>query len=305
MRPGPVAVRFPRVRRALTALLLAVLLACLPLTAPARAQDPCANRKTGAPAREPGRPRPPLLIGDSGALLAVAPLARLGIETDARGCRPLRDAVAIMAARARAGTLPRVVVLDVGANGGIELALLRRALRIVGADGRLALVTPATTYAATSAMRLFHARHPTRTVLVDWAASGLAGRYGGDGIHIGYEGEAALARFVARQVHPYTPPRASIPFGARAKDCGEVHPGGRVRQVLVLRGRDRVLCSVARSLATARDKTSSPYFRWFDWRFLGKPPFKDVFVRNDGKVVIAVRTPSAPAPDPGTDPPAR
>jgi hypothetical protein len=287
VRPGPAAVRFPRVRRALTALPLAVLLACVPLTAPARAQDPCANRKTGAPAREPGRPRPPLLIGDSGALLAVAPLARLGIETDARGCRPLSDAVAIMAARARAGTLPRVVVLD------------------VGADGRLALVTPATTYAATSAMRLFHARHPTRTVLVDWAASGLAGRYGGDGIHIGYEGEAALARFVARQVHPYTPPRASIPFGAVAKDCGEVHPGGRVRQVLVLRGRDRVLCSVARSLATARDKTSSPYFRWFDWRFLGKPPFKDVFVRNDGKVVIAVRTPSAPAPDPGTDPPAR
>ena len=270
------------------------------LSSPALAQDPCANRKTGG---TPGTR--PFVIGDSSQLLAVAPLVRLGLEADARGCRPLSDAVSIMAARKRAGSLPRVVVLGVGANGGIERGLLRSALRITGADGMLGLVTPATTPAAAGTMRAFAAARPNRTVLIDWAAAGLWRHYGGDGIHIGYEGEAVLARYIQRHVRPYTRPRASVPFGARnAKDCGQVHPGGRLRQVLVLRGRDRVTCAIAKRLARSRDKTASAAFRWFDWRFLGKPPWKDVFVRADGKVVIATRTPSAPAPAPGTAPPA-
>src|SRR3954451_19914204 len=123
---------------------LALVFALL-AAAPAAAQgDPCANRQAGVPHRQPGRPRPPLVIGDSGALLAVAPLVGLGLEADARGCRPLSDAVSIMAARRRAGTLPHVVALNVGANAGITRSLLRTALRLVGKDGRLALVTPAT-----------------------------------------------------------------------------------------------------------------------------------------------------------------
>jgi hypothetical protein len=279
---------------------LITLVLALTIVVPAAAQDPCANRKTGGP------PGAPLVLGDSSELLAVAPLARLGLQADARGCRPLSDAVAIMAARRAAGTLPRVVVLGVGANGGIDRALLRRALRLVGRDGRLGLVTAATTPQAAGAMRAFHAARPLRTILIDWAATGLWRRYGGDGIHIGYEGEAVLASFIHRHVRPYTRPKASVPFGAKnAKDCGEVHPGGKQRAVLVLRGRDRVTCAIAKRLARARDKTASAAFRWFDWRFLGKPPWKDVFVRADGKVVIATRVPtSAPAPAPGSAPPA-
>jgi hypothetical protein len=273
---------------------------------PAAAQDPCANVKAGAPHREPGGPRAPLVLGDSSELLAVAPLVRLGLEANARGCRPLTDGVRILAARKRTGTLPRIAVFGLGANGGVQRSLLRAALRIMGERGLLGLVTPATTPAAAAAMRAFHARHPNRTVLIDWAATGRAHRYPGDGIHIGYEGEAALARFIARHVRPYTPPKTSIVFPtdlAKAKDCGQVHPGGRLLGVYVLRGRDRILCSLARELARAHDKSGSRYFRWFDWRFLGKPPWRDVFVRADGKVVIASRTP-APAPAPGTRPPA-
>lgn len=279
--------------------LLTALLALL-IPASALAQDPCANRKTGG---TPGSR--PLVIGDSSQLLAVAPLARLGLEADARGCRPLSDAVSIMAARRRAGTLPRVVVLGVGANGGIDRALLRRALRIAGRDGRLGLVTPATTPAAAAAMRAFHRARPLRTILVDWAASGLWRRYGGDGIHIGHEGEAVLARYIHRHVRPYIRPRTSIPFAhPRARPCGVVHPGGRLRQVVILRGRERTTCALARRLARARDKTASQAFRWHDWRFLGRPPWKDVFVRADGRVVIATRTPPpAPPPAPGTAPP--
>lgn len=271
------------------------------------AQDPCANIKTGVPSRRPGRPRPPLVLGDSSSLLAVAPLVQLGLEANSRGCRPLSAAVSIMAARRRSHTLPRVVVLAEGANGGIQRSYLRTALRLVGGRGMLGLVTTTVPYSAAQAMRVFHARHPTRTVLIDWAASGIPQRYGGDGLHIGYEGEAIMARFIARFVRPYTPPKTAIAFStapAKAKDCGVVHHGGRNLQVFVLRGRDRVLCSVARKLELARDKTAARYFRWFDWRFEARSAWKDVFVRADGKVVIAARTP-VPAPPPDTGQPAR
>lgn len=291
----------PRLR-VLAALAAATVL--LPVAPAAAGGDPCANIKTGVPRRAPDRPRPPLVLGDSSSLLAVAPLVRLGLEANARGCRPLSDAVAIMAARRRSATLPRVVVLAEGANGGIRRLLLRTALRLVGARGKLGLVTPTVPPSAAQAMRVFHARHPTRTVLIDWAASGIPQRYGGDGLHIGYEGEAVMARFIARFVRPYTPPRTTIAFPAdpaTAKACGTVHPGGRTLEVFVIRGRDRVLCSAARRLELARDRTNLGY-RWFDWRFLGRSAWKDVFVRPDGRVVIAARTP-VPAPAPGSGQP--
>lgn len=272
---------------------------CGGFAAPAAAQDPCANIKAGAPHRVSGRPRPPLVLGDSSALLAVAPLVHLGIEANARGCRPLSDAVSIMRARARAHTLPRVVVLVEGADGGIKRALLRRALRLVGPRGRLGLVTTTVPASAAAAMRIFHARHPIQTVLIDWAASGIPQRFGGDGLHIGYAGEAALARFIERRVHPFTPPHTTIRFPSRpaaANDCGQVHPGRRKLQVLVLRGRARITCSRARKLATAKNPATLRNFRYYDWRFLGRPPWKSVFVRNDRRVIVATRTPRATPP---------
>jgi hypothetical protein len=277
----------------------ALVTLCGSATTPAAAQDPCANIKVGAPHRVPGRPRPPLVLADSSALLAVAPLVHLGIEANARGCRPLSDAVSIMRARARTHTLPRVVVLVEGADGGINRALLRRALRLVGARGRLGLVTTTVPASAAAAMRAFHRRHPTRTVLIDWAASGIPQRYGGDGLHIGYAGEAALARFIARRVRPFTPPRTTIRFPsqpAAANDCGKVHARRRLLQVLVLRGRSRITCAHARKLATAKSPVTLRHFHYYDWRFLGRPPWKSVFVRNDRRVVVATRTPPAAPP---------
>lgn len=199
-------------------------------------------------------------------MLAVEPLVAQGLESDARGCRPLSDAVAIMAARDAAGTLPRVVVLGVGANGGIDRSLLGRALRILGKDGRLGLVTPATTPSAAA----------------------------------GYEGEAVLARHIARHVEPFIPPRGKIDFGRIVEDCGT---RGRLA-VLILRGRQRATCRLALRLAGETDPAGLRFYRWYDWTFLGDPPWRDVFVRRDGKVVVATRTP-APAPPPDSDPPAR
>jgi hypothetical protein len=268
---------------------LAVLIGLLAAAA-AQAQDPCSVEKRGAPIHRPGTPRPPLLVGDSGALLAVDPLVRLGIEADARGCRQTAPAVDILAARRRAGILPRVAILAVGANGTTTADQLARANRLLGPRGKLALVTTAEPNSSAANMRAYAAAHPHDTILVDWAASGLPQRYGGgDPVHIGPQGEAAMARYIYEHVRPYVRPKRTIPFGAPdAADCGKA--GGR--EVLVLRGQDRILCSRARQLAAAKRPAAIHNWLWWDWSFVGNPPWTDVFARTDGRVIVAARTPA-------------
>jgi len=270
------------------------------------AQAPCSVTRHRSPQRRPGSVRPPLVVGDSSELLAVDPLVKLGIEADARGCRQTSAAVDILSARKRAGSLPRVAVLGVGANGAVPSSDLRRALRTMGPRGVLALVTTPTPVSSAQAMRAFHARHPNRTILIDWGGSGIPRRYGGDGLHIGYAGEARLARFIYRRVRPYTPPKHEISLpgdSTTATSCGTVHPGGTRRAVYVIRGRGRILCSAARALVRSRNPATVPNFNWFNWRFVGTPPWTDVFARYDGRVIVAARPPP-PAPAPGTDQPA-
>jgi len=257
---------------------------------PAFAQDPCSVEKRGAPVHRPGTPRPPLLVGDSGALLAVDPLVRLGIEADARGCRQTSPAVDILAARRHAGTLPRVAILAVGANGTTTADQLRRANRLLGPRGKLALVTTAEPNSSAANMRAYAAAHPRDTILIDWAASGLPQRYGGgDPVHIGPQGEAVMARYIYEHVRPYVRPKRTIPFGAAgAKDCG----AAAGHAVVVLRGADRILCPRARQLAAAKQPAAIHNWLWWDWTFVGKPPWTDVFVRTDGKVIVAARIPT-------------
>jgi hypothetical protein len=155
-------------------------------------------------------------------------------------------------------------------------------------------------------MRAFHARHPTRTILIDWGGSGIPQRYGGDGLHIGYAGEARLARFIHARVHPYMPPRHPIALTtnpAHSKDCGTIRVNGRRRAVFIERGPRRIGCAAARRLAGAKEPAALRHYNWFDWRFLGRPPWTDVFARRDGRIIVAARTP-VPEPRPDTDPPA-
>lgn len=291
-RMGPTVANGP-------ALLASAMLAALAAAPGAAAQDPCSVIERGAPARAPGAPRPPLVVGDSSSLLAVAPLVALGIEADARGCRQTAAAVDILAARRRGGTLPRVAVLAVGANGTVTGGELRRAAGILGPRRMLGLVTTPTPAGNAQAMRAYAAAHPARTILIDWAASGIPQRYGGDGLHIGSQGEAAMARLIFAHLRPYVRPRRTIPFGAPdAKACGRV----RGRDVLVLRGQQRILCPRARQLVAARRPAAIRNWLWWDWTFVGRPPWTAVFARSDGKVIVAARRP-APAPARGTRPP--
>jgi hypothetical protein len=260
---------------------------------PATAQNACQVERHTFPAHRSGA-RPPLVIGDSGFLLAAPELARLGLEADARGCRAIAAATGVLAARRHTHTLPRIVVLGIGANGGDSYASLRRALAVVGPHRLLGLVTTPASASSDLAMRRLASRWPQRVFVIEWAGSGIPQRFGGDGIHIGPTAETILARFVWRRVRPYLPPR-SLRLPARksaAKPCGVVHRARRALAVFITHGKHRVTCRRARQIVRARAPERVAGWQWFDWQVVGRRPWTDVFVRPSGKVVVA----AAPAP---------
>ncbi len=118
-------------------------------------------------------------------------LAARGLETYARGCRQIAAGLSLVRSRRRAGGLPRLVVIALGANGGMTTADLRRALSIVGSRRVLGLVTPRNNAAAASAIRTFAQAHADRVLLIDWRARSAAhpGWFFSDGLQVNVRGE--------------------------------------------------------------------------------------------------------------------
>lgn len=257
-------------------------------TAPAGA---CDVRKVARAHKDPSRAgRAPLIVGDSTMLLATPYLGARGIEADARGCRQLDKGIDLLAARRRAGTLPKVAVLALGSNGSIGAAQIRRALRILGSSRVLGLVTPSRAGSGSAdAMRRAARRYPDRVVLIDWSgfSRGRGGVFAGDGLHVSDRGARVFAGFVRRRLAPFFPPRAlRVPVVATgAKACGRV---GRL-DVLVVRGAQRVSCMRARKLARARALAGIAGWRYYDWRRSGRRPWTGIYVRADRRIIVATR----------------
>lgn len=156
-----------------------------------------------------GGGRPALVIGDSVMLGAADTVAAAGFEVDARGCRAWRAGIEILRDRARTKTLPHLVIVALGSNGGANLAHLQAASSILGRDRVLGLVTPrgSAGAGATPVIRRYAAAHPGRVVLMDWVrvSAGHGSYFGGDGLHLGPAGARAMAgllRTGRRQVGP-------------------------------------------------------------------------------------------------------
>jgi lysophospholipase L1-like esterase len=172
----------------------------------------CGGVQRFAPGRRITRGRAPLAIGDSVLLGAAPAVAARGYEVDVRGCRQMSEGLGLLRARARAGTLPGLVVIVLGTNGPITRADLSTALRIVGPRRTLGLVTPrelgggSGSDAAT--LRAVARDRPKRTLLLDWVA--FAGGRGGltysDGIHLTAAGYDAMADLLARGLARAYPP---------------------------------------------------------------------------------------------------
>jgi hypothetical protein len=246
-----------------------------------------------------GRPQAPghrlgLFIGDSTGIFAVPKLAARGISANAKECRQFNEAFPIIRARASAGTLPHVVVLGLGANGPVSTGQIAAVLRAIGPKRILGLVTPKNLGFSAASMRAMARRHPNRVLLIDWRAfsAGNPAWFGGDNLHVNDAGATAYARLIKRRARgAIAPPGRALRRLRRikpARRCGRVrrHPGRRVR-VVVLRG--RVSCRDARRLARRPPLRRHGAWSWFDWRPTHAGPWRDIYVRDHRRRIIATR----------------
>jgi hypothetical protein len=235
----------------------------------------------------------PLVIGDSTMIFAAPVLGALGLEADAHGCRPFAEGVRMLAARKANGTLPHVAVLALGANGGVSASSIGAALRVMGPDRVLGLVTPRNLAGAASAMRAAAARYPGRVRLVDWVAfsAGHDVWFAGDGLHVTHEGASAYAHLIKDAVAPLAfPPVGDLRMpdsAAGAARCGAVQRGGRRYRVYVTLRKERIHCSRARELARASSLRVAGW-RVYDWRATDDGPWAWVLARDDDEVVVGL-----------------
>jgi hypothetical protein len=145
----------------------------------------------------------PLALGDSTMVFAVPELARRGIEANARVCRSTAEGLEIMRARKRAGRLPSLVILALGANSPVRPVDIAAALRILGPHRTLGLATHRTWFGKpgpdTHTIRLAARRHRNRIKLLDWVAYAAphASWFVMDGMHTNALGSRRFAAFLA------------------------------------------------------------------------------------------------------------
>jgi hypothetical protein len=196
----------PTARRtaARTTARIALLALVLTLALEGSAVAGCGNAKHASPTRRTAGSRAPLIIGDSVVLGAVSQIAAAGFEVDTRGCRQVSEGLRILAARRRAKTLPHFVVLALGTNGYVRTGDIRAAMKILGPDRILGLVTPREEGGGESSdardIRAAGRRFPDRIRVLDWVrfSAGHGSWFAGDGIHLGPGGAAGLARLLRR-----------------------------------------------------------------------------------------------------------
>ena len=179
-------------RAAIVGLIAAVAL----LAAPA-AQAACGGVKRYSPSTAKRSPAP-LAIGDSVMMGAVEPLRRAGFEIDVRGCRQMSEGLRVMSARKRSDSLPPVVIVALGNNWTVSTAEIRSALRIVGSERLLGLVTPRGAMAsARTAIRAAGRRWPTRARVLDWATQSAGKRWTWDDLHLTSAGARGFTRLLS------------------------------------------------------------------------------------------------------------
>jgi hypothetical protein len=171
------------------------------VAAPA-AEAACGGAEHFAPAklRRPGAP--PLAIGDSVMLGAAPQLSRAGFEIDVRGCRQMSEGLGVLSARARAGSLPNVVVIALGTNWTVTTPQIRSALRLLGPSRVLGLVTPPEVGGVASAdqavMRAAGRHWKLRVKVLDWVAKSAGHSWTWDGMHLKPAGARAYARLLSQ-----------------------------------------------------------------------------------------------------------
>jgi hypothetical protein len=179
--------------------------AALLIPAPQPAPASCGGVERAKPKKNvnPGG-KPPLAIGDSVMLLAVPNLSRVGYKVNARGCRLWSQGLSVIRHYKRAGRLPHLVVMALGADWVITRRDVRAALHVVGRKRVLGLVVPRETGGGTSndarVVRRFYSAHTKRVMLLDWVrySHGHRAWFQPDGLHLTYSGAAAYTKLLGK-----------------------------------------------------------------------------------------------------------
>jgi hypothetical protein len=274
---------------------LGALAALALVVAPASADACNSGKKAGAKHSAARKARAPFIVGDSTMILATPYLGQRGIEADARGCRQMSAGIKMLRSRRRAGTLPNVAVIALGANGAVSSGSISRALSTVGRTRVLGLVTPRHSASSASAMRRAARSHPHRVLLIDWVgySGGHSGWFAGDGLHVSDTGARGFATLVRRKLEPFIGPSRSLKVPrsvGNGKACGGLRRAGAARlNVFVIRGSKRVDCARARHLVRIGTLRRIAGWRAYDFRRSGRKPWSDIYVRRDRKVIVASR----------------
>jgi len=193
--------------------------------APATAGAACGGVESATAKENVAKGKPPLVIGDSVMILAVKPLAEIGFNVNARGCRMWAEGHELLAKRKRQGRLAKLVVMALGANWVIRREDIGRTRRLLGPKRVLALVTPRESGGGSGSdagnIRAATRAHPHRLKLLDWVrfSSGHAGWFSGDGLHLSWAGVAAYVRCLRRALRfaGDPPRRGAVSAGARPR----------------------------------------------------------------------------------------
>lgn len=203
---------------------------------PPPAGSSCGQTIDLPPRRSLGVGGAPLAIGDSVLYDAAQPLADYGFHVNAMICRTTAQGLAWLSDHER--TLPVLVVVELGTNGGTSTAQLEQLLTILGPHRIAALVTPHHgTDTVTAALYRYVARHdPYRIELLDWdrISASHPDWFAPDGIHLGGSaGIDAFSRLLAsallgpsggtQQISPSTPSttiQPATPTPGRPRSAG-------------------------------------------------------------------------------------
>jgi hypothetical protein len=183
-----------------------VVAAWVLVAVPATAHAGCGYVQAAKAKRNVAKGPAPLAVGDSVMLLAVDPLARVGFNVNARGCRQWHEGLAILRRKKRLHRLPRLVVMALGTNWYITRDDIGRTRRLLGKKHTLALITPREPGGSYSGdatrIRAAGRAHPNRIKVIDWVrySRGHGNWFGGDGIHLTYTGVTNYVRCIRRSL---------------------------------------------------------------------------------------------------------
>lgn len=189
------------------ALVVVLLLVIAPTPSDARIAGPACGDGvivTKRPTHRAGKGRPPLVIGDS--ILgwkATAAFRNVGFRTNTQFCRTFADGIKELIAVKDRGRLPELTIMHVGTGGRLKMRQIKRALRIVGDERRLGLVTPREFKPefGVAKRRIIHnaAERFTNVLLFDWdrISKGHDDWFHWDNLHPVGKGTTAMAIFFA------------------------------------------------------------------------------------------------------------